>query len=608
MNNKGLTIIEIILAITIFSIFSISIFYLSLDNITKENRSILGNEALLYAQEGIEATKYLRDKNFLLLQNGDHGLEIANNSWTFIPAPEEIDGFYQRTVTIEDVFRDENGNIAQTGALDPDTKKVTSEVSWLEKEIIPKSVVLTTYLSNWTGDDSITTTCNDFDAGTYDFTESISTPAPPDNNCALTLTLSEVENQFFESVDIGDHGNDVTVNANYAYMANAKQQTGLTTINVSDPANPVITSNLDISGKGKEIIYSNNYLYMGVENNSKGLAIINTSNPSAPTLTKSVNIGNAATALAINGNHLYVGADTLQNSLKILDVTNKSNPTIISQYNFGSPVLSLSIDGNYLYVGLDDDWNGLRILDISNPQAPTEISQLSVGEEVNTITISGPYAYLGIETAESFKVLNINDPLNPSVVSTLNINGEIVDLHKMGNYIYAAVDSQNAGLAAINIENPLSPYLVYTSDLTAKATGITADENNIYVSLNTANKGLVLKGTTIAELTSEGNYFSNIINTGSIDTRYNFIEWETVEIPGAQVSFQIRFASSEAGIANANWVGHDGTPNTNYTISRTAITPDPTATGQQFFQVKAHLNSNGSSNPEVESIRVNFTP
>jgi len=196
--------IEVLLAITIFAMFSAGIFYLSLDTIQRDIKVNLNTEAILYAQEGLETVRNIRDKNYLLLTNGDKGLFFNAGNWEFVVAPEDIDGFYSRTITIEDVYRDENGDIDEEGLfLDADTKKITSEVSWLQKGVIPKSISLTSYLSNWTGNDWVETTCTDFDAGTYEGTETEITESPPEDNCDIVLEAAEMGSEYFYFANFG---------------------------------------------------------------------------------------------------------------------------------------------------------------------------------------------------------------------------------------------------------------------------------------------------------------------------------------------------------------------------------------------------------------------
>lgn len=597
------------LAITIFAIFSTGIIYLTVDNIDRDTKVELESEGLMYAQEGIEATINMRNTNYLLLTNGDHGLNLANDTWTFVEAPEDINEFYSRTITIEDVYRDIDNNISTEGTYDPDTKKITSEVNWLQRGIIPRSVSLVTYLSNWTGDDWIQTTCTEFDTGTYEGTQLVTTPVPPEDNCALQLLLEEAQSDFFTSTDIGDHGNDVKISGNYAYLANNKTQTGLTIIDISNPQAPTISQNLDIGKNGRKVFVDAANIYLGVQNSTKSLAIVDATNPSTASLISNENLGAYGNGMAIVGNYLYMGTDQDTNSLKIIDITNKQNPTVVKSMSFGDEVGSITINGNYAYVGLDDDHNGLRVLDISNPANPVQVASLNVGEEVNAIKIQGLFAYVGIEdSTNSLKVVNISNPLSPTIVATLNTGGEINEITISGDYLYGAIDAQNAGLAAINISNPLSPTLAYSLDILGKGTGIDNDGSYLYITTDTSNKGLVIIGTTVSQITTNGTYISTEFDTGSETTRYNFIEWDHTEVPGGSVKFQIRSADTFGNLANATWVGSDGTANTYYQNARTVIVTDQSASGTRYFQYKGFLDSNGVTTPSIESVRINYTP
>lgn len=607
--KSGISLVEVLLAIGIFAVFSLGIFYLSVETLKRDVKIESASEAILYAQEGLEAVISMRDRNFLLLTNGDHGLELVNNLWTFIPAPENIDGFFSRTITIADVYRDASGNIAASGNFDPNTKKITSEVSWFLRGIFPQSNTLVTYLTNWPGNNLVQTTCTEFAAGTMNNMLSLATAAPPADNCALELDITENQSQTFYTADIGDHGNDVAVSNSYAYIANAKSNTGLTIVNISNPASLSIASNLDVGGKGRKVTVDGNYAYLGVEKGSAGLAIVNVSNPGAPTISSTLNIGDDGNDLAVAGNYLYMGTDQSTNSFKVINITNKSAPTIATSLNFNDQVQAVTINGNYAYLGLEDDNNGFKIVNITNPNSPTVVSTLNVGEEVNSIIISGPYAFVGIEDSDdSLKVVDISNPNSPTVVKTLDVNGEILDLAISGDYLYAATEEQNAGLAAINISDPVNPYLVYNSNIDGKGTGVASDASYIYLSTDTGNEGLVIKGTTVNSTATSGDYISEIFDTGSIDTRYNLIEWQHTETAGASVKLQIRTADSTTSIADATWVGIDGTNSTYYENSRTEISTDSNATGLRYFQFKVIIDSDGNNSASVESVTVNYSP
>ena len=600
INKKGFSLIEILLAVTVFGMFSAGVFYLALDTIQRDAKIELDNTGLLYAREGLEAVKNMRDRNYFSITNGDHGLNFTNDTWTFIAAPEDIDSYYSRTIIVEDVYRDLSGNIAAEGTFDPDTKYITSRIDWNWRGIIPRSISLNTYISNWTGSDILQTTCSDFSAGTFDDTSVTVTTAPPNDNCALKLDLVEDQSDFFSSADIGDHGTDVVVSGNSAYVASNKTQTGLSVVDVTDKENLVVIENLDIGGKGRYVARSGNYTFIGVNKSDQGLAIANVSN---------LDIGNYGNDMDISGNYLYMGTESEYDSLKVIDISNINDPSIVASVDFDSKVRSVAIDGNYAYIGLSADRDTFQVLDISNPALPVKKTSLDLDEEVNAILINGIFAYVGIEqTSSSLRVVNISNPLSPSIVTSLDVGGEIQDLAVSGNYLYAAIDEQGAGLAAINISDPTGPVLTYNLDLGGKGTGIYADQNYVYITLDTNNKGLVVIGTTVNGVTSSGTYTSQKFDTGSVDARYNYISWDQLQVPGATVKLQIRTASTLGGLDSAIWVGSDGTGATFYDSPRLPIVLDPGTTGNQYFQFQIFIDSDGVNTPLIESLKVNFTP
>jgi prepilin-type N-terminal cleavage/methylation domain-containing protein len=610
--KKGFSIIEVLLAITIFAIFSMGIFYLSLDTIQRDIKVSLNTEAILYAQEGLEAVRNIRDKNYLLLTNGDKGLFLNEGSWEFVIAPEDIDGFYSRTITIDDVYRDENGNIDEEGLyFDSDTKKITSEISWLQKGVIPKSISLTSYLSNWTGDDWMETTCTDFDAGTHEGTETEITESPPEDNCDIVLEATEMGSDYFYFGNFGHHGNDIIVEGNYIYLATEYSSKGLVILDISDFENITTVSEVDIVNKGDSITKAGDYVYVGTQSSFFGLAVANVSNPNSAYLYflwPILGIGNQPT---VSGDYLYMAVNNRYLGMQVFNINEEwlPFPLLTDVYNFNDKAQFVKINGNYAYVGLDDDSLGLRVMDISDPYDVTEIASLDVGEEVNAITITGTIAFVGTEDSnDSLQVVNISDPENPTIVTSLDVGGEIEDLVISGDYLYAAVDEQNAGLAAINISNPFSPYLVYNLDIEGKGSGIDEQGAYIFVSTDTKNKGLVIIGTTVAIVVESGAFTSQIFDTGSSETRYNFIEWDHEEVPSASVKFQLRTADSIENIATATWVGSDGTNGTYYENPRTIITTDPGKTGVRYFQYKAFIDSDGITSPAISSVRINYTP
>lgn len=149
--QKGFTVVEIILSVIVFFIFSSGAVAIVLQGLDA-NR--LGREQTIateYATEGLEAVWSIKNQSYSsLISTPSAGLarSIAG-TWLFSGTSNVLNK-YTRTITIADVQRDGSGNIVASGGTnDPDTRKITSTVSWSVTPGRNDSVVLSTYLTNW---------------------------------------------------------------------------------------------------------------------------------------------------------------------------------------------------------------------------------------------------------------------------------------------------------------------------------------------------------------------------------------------------------------------------------------------------------------------------
>ncbi len=143
-NKKGIVVVEIlivigIIAIVVSSLLGVVVFSLKLSASVKETTIA---DAL--AREAVEVTRSIRDSDWNKITNGNHGLTNTGGYWDFSGTENIINGF-TRAILIEDVQRDNNNNIVESGGTnDPDTKKVTVTVSWENRK-----VEIITYFTNW---------------------------------------------------------------------------------------------------------------------------------------------------------------------------------------------------------------------------------------------------------------------------------------------------------------------------------------------------------------------------------------------------------------------------------------------------------------------------
>lgn len=151
--KNGFSILEVILTAALFMIFSTGAISAVVQSYNANRLGIENSVATQFASEGIEAVKSIKNRAYSNLTNFTAvGLQRNNpgNYWEF--KSEGTDNTlekYTRTITVEDVNRDGSGNIVSTGTPDPDTKKVTSTVTWNFNTPRSETTSLITYLSDW---------------------------------------------------------------------------------------------------------------------------------------------------------------------------------------------------------------------------------------------------------------------------------------------------------------------------------------------------------------------------------------------------------------------------------------------------------------------------
>ena len=132
--QKGFGVVEIIVGASVISIalFGLVATFQNSLRISRETGRII--EARFLAEEGLEAMRIMRDGGWSNVGNLATStplyLIFSGGTWATTSAPTLINQTFLRTVVVEDVRRDGNDDIASTGSIDPDAKKVTVSVSW----------------------------------------------------------------------------------------------------------------------------------------------------------------------------------------------------------------------------------------------------------------------------------------------------------------------------------------------------------------------------------------------------------------------------------------------------------------------------------------------
>jgi type II secretory pathway pseudopilin PulG len=148
LNKKGSSIIEIIVAVGIFTMLTSSVVVLFLGAHGSNLRDKERLQADLYLQEAYEALRSIRDYNFANLTNGTHGISSENGYWE-LAGSSDIQGQFTREITISEVERNANCEIVESGTIDSNSKEITTIISWELEAGNPTSITSTEYIHNW---------------------------------------------------------------------------------------------------------------------------------------------------------------------------------------------------------------------------------------------------------------------------------------------------------------------------------------------------------------------------------------------------------------------------------------------------------------------------
>ena len=156
-NNKGVSIIEILVVIFIINVTLVGLLGLVAFSLKASTSIKETNQADFLAQETMEAVRNFRDGtdwfadglgSLSLITGVAYHLEKSGDvppKWQLISGPETVNDF-TRKVIFEDVHRDvvDDDIVDSGGYNDDETKKVTVTISWKDK-----TIELTTYFTNW---------------------------------------------------------------------------------------------------------------------------------------------------------------------------------------------------------------------------------------------------------------------------------------------------------------------------------------------------------------------------------------------------------------------------------------------------------------------------
>jgi hypothetical protein len=235
----------------------------------------------------------------------------------------------------------------------------------------------------------------------------------------------------------------------YAFVSNGSS--GLSVVNISNAASPVISSVYQTNGFAKEVYIDtvNGYNFAFISDTVKGLCILNVSNPNSLSLDTLIS---------------YPGVNSV----------NRKN--------------------NYIFAALNN--GNVKVLNISQlPNFVSEVTTYTSANTVNHIEVSGNTAFL-LENVTGLELVNISNPENPVSYSTFHSPGNCYNVKVADNLVYVA--DGNAGISVLNVTNPSQPYFVNTTSTETNVRYIDYSPNFLFTGEGTSGVEVLNVFNTVA--------------------------------------------------------------------------------------------------------------
>ena len=235
---KGFSIVEILVAMGIIIIISVTGVTTILHSFSMNRLGDEKTEAIIYASEGMEALKSIKNQDYYSIVAGTYGFDNSGGLWAF-QGSSNTNGKFTRQVTVESVSRDSSEDIVTSGGFDdPNTKKITSTVTWDFSPTRSNTITLMSYFTNY--------------------------------NKIVVGDWSNATENSGAGVDISGNndGLKIQVQDDYAYIIRDSGTPNFAIIDISSPTSSSVTDSLSLSGDPFNIAVFGNYAYVTTDDTS----------------------------------------------------------------------------------------------------------------------------------------------------------------------------------------------------------------------------------------------------------------------------------------------------------------------------------------------------
>lgn len=471
----GELLLEVVIAIMLLAVLASSLFVLMSSQILRSGQSRGTEEALTLAEEGIAASKSIRDVSWDALTVGQHGISLQNNAYQFLGTQDITNGTYSRTVTVTEIS--------------PAERKVNVVVNWLSSGQRARSITLSTVLTTWRtarpaggtevvwGDwgNPIVVGSVDLDAGNE------GTGIDVKNKIVyVTTKASQAAKKDFYVIDSTTSTNpiikgsintgagllDVAVTGTYAfaiadYDITQHNNSELQVIDISSPTNPILRTRYTFTGAFQHPIVikiKGRYAYLGGDRHEneaddhEEFAIVDIQNPLAPVLKGSMHVDGNVNDIVFKGNYAYLATTKDTAEVTVADIIDPLHPSIAKELdltsNYNANGIYFHATNTRAYVVRDAGGTNameLGVLNTATIDNPTDLGGADNNNSLLEVIQSGTLIFLSVDVANlEFQVYKLGSANTPVYYSGLNFPQVVKDMVLENNFIYVAVRSNDA--------------------------------------------------------------------------------------------------------------------------------------------------------------------
>ncbi|MCP4549778.1 MAG: T9SS type A sorting domain-containing protein [bacterium] len=229
----------------------------------------------------------------------------------------------------------------------------------------------------------------------------------------------------------------MVLDGDVAYLA--AQADGIVAMDILDPENPVVLSELGTIGQARDLALAQHYAY--VVAGADGLHIVDVADPNNLITVGSLTFTGEAWTIALDYPVAYIGMES--GELAAVDINDPASPALLDEINLAWDHNDIAIYGDHLYFATDYQY--IEIVDISDPSALASAGAIGLSDldSIDELLVVGEVLFAGFHWSyddifgSSVKAYDLSAPTSPVFLDAYSLDGPHVrDLEVDGSTLY----------------------------------------------------------------------------------------------------------------------------------------------------------------------------